>query len=173
MFVSESASEMQDLRMNERGKIKNRERRRQILDFSRLLFNVSATPTDADFFLEINDKVYIIGEYKFMNAPLPHGQELALTRLCDALTETGRSALLFVAQHDAPVEFDVDGAAATVERLRYRYKWYSGKNATVGDIVTRFIIRYCDGAPVNGAYSAIEGAGGYKPGFNTKTAPRP
>jgi len=126
----------------ERGVIVHRERAQQILDFSGLKFGDTWTPIDCDLFFEIRDKIYIFGEYKTGDTPLLYGQETALTRLTDAIAETGRHSMFFIARHDAPVWQDVDAAAAVVERLRFQKRWYPGNGATVYEIIARFLARY-------------------------------
>jgi len=128
--------------MSERGVIVHRERAQQILDFSGLKFGDTWTPTDCDLYVEIRDRIYIFGEYKFSDTPLKYGQETALTRLTDLIADTGRHSMFFIARHDVPVCDDVDAAAAIVERLRYQKTWYPGKNATAYEIISRFLARF-------------------------------
>ena len=132
--------------MNRRGVISYRERAQQILDFSGLRFGDTWTPTDCDLFFEIRDRLYIFGELKYKTAPLPRGQELALTRLADTIAQTGRHAMFFIARHDVPVYEDVDVSAAIVERVRFQKKWYPGKNATTRELISRFIARFYNSA---------------------------
>jgi len=106
-----------------RGVIKNRERKRQIVDMSGLRFPNGITPTDGDGFIEFDDQLFVWFEFKVKDAPIPYGQRLALERQCDAVAETGRIATVFVAEHDTAPAEDIDAAACMVRELRFQRKW--------------------------------------------------
>lgn len=67
---------------NERGKIENRNRARQIIDFSGLQYG-KITPTDIDGLIEYHDKAILLLEFKYADAEMPRGQKVALERMCD------------------------------------------------------------------------------------------
>lgn len=111
-----------------RGVINHRERAKQIRDFSGLRFG-NITPTDIDALIEYKDKAYVIIEYKFGEAEVPTGQMIALERICDDL-QNFKHTILIIARHNQPVEQDIDGANAIVEKYRWRKKWIVIKNIT-------------------------------------------
>lgn len=124
-----------------KGIILNRERARQIRDFSGMLYG-SITPTDIDGLIEYRNKCYVLFEEKYKDAALPRGQELALERMCDDLGKI-KPALLIVANHEAEPEKDIDVAGSLVVKFRYNGSWHFivGK-VTTKDLTTRFIERF-------------------------------
>lgn len=150
-----------------RGEIQHRERAAQLCDFSGLKFGDTWTPTDVDLFMEVRDTVFVFGELKSGDAPLHYGQQTALTRLTDAIAETGRHSMFFIARHDVPVWQDVDAAAAIVERLRFKKRWYPGNGATAYEIIARFFARFLDADVYTGADGDNAGRGDTLPGGQT------
>lgn len=82
-----------------RGKIQNKERARQIIDFSGIRYE-RITPTDLDGFFEWHDKIFVFYEMKLNGATMPHGQRLALERLVDGLRKAGKFPVLFLCEHN-------------------------------------------------------------------------
>lgn len=125
----------------DRGIIQYRKRSQQIIDFSGLRYG-KCTPTDIDGLIELGGRVFIFIEYKFGDAEMPYGQRLALERIVDIMNDA-KPSLLVVAKHDNPVEQDIDGANATVVKVRtdrrWITEWVSGK--TVKEVVDVFIER--------------------------------
>lgn len=97
-----------------RGVIQNRERSKQVIDYSGIRYG-NITPTDIDGFIEYHDKVYIFYEFKRKGYDMPHGQKLAFMRLVDALFCEKKFALLIRCEHDTfnPND-DIDAANAIV-----------------------------------------------------------
>lgn len=155
----------------ERGKIQYRERWAQGRDFSGLRF-LNITPTDVDVLVEFGDKIFIVGEIKTGDTPLSMGQETALTRLTDAIAETGRQSMFFVARHNTPVWQDVDVSAAIVERIRFNQAWYPGKGATVYEIISRFLAQYYDMPSQGARHGANSGRVDTLPGDEMDTPSR-
>ena len=122
------------------GAIRHRRRASQLIDFSALNLNRGRTPTNVDMFLEFNGKIFIFGEYKFGNAPLPVGQRLALERTVDVLLKGGAAATCFVARHTHPAEEDIDGAAAIVTEAFLDGEWKPPKYTLN---VRDFVLWYC------------------------------
>ena len=122
-----------------RGKIQNRERARQIIDFSGIRYG-NITPTDVDGFFEKGGKIFVFYEYKLPNAEMPRGQKLALTRVVDVLNSAGKSAVLFLCRHNEynPLA-DVKAAKAVVEEIYWNNRWHKGKNLTVKEQTDRFL----------------------------------
>ena len=82
-----------------RGVIFNRDRRRQIVDYSRLRHGL-ITPTDLDGLIDYHDGRFAFLELKYMTAHLSDGQKKALVRLVDRIDKSGAMAALFVATHE-------------------------------------------------------------------------
>lgn len=126
-----------------RGKIQNRDRARQLIDFGGLRYN-NITPTDIDGFLEKGDRLFVFYEYKLPSAEMPHGQKVALMRLVDGLTKAGKLAVLFLCRHNEynPLS-DVKASKAIVEAIYWNESWHKGHNLTVREQTDRFL-RWAD-----------------------------
>ncbi len=122
-----------------RGRIQNRERARQIIDFNGIRYN-NITPTDIDGFFEYKNKAFVFFEYKLRDADVPRGQELALMRVVDGLSAAGKNAVLFLCRHseDNPHK-DIRAAEALVEKIYWCGKWHTGTNKTVKAQTDRFL----------------------------------
>lgn len=106
-----------------RGKINNRERARQIRDYSGLRFG-KITPTDIDGLLDFRNKLFVYIEIKLIGAELPYGQKLALERQCDAARKPGsRKTAVLIIEHDTAPEEDIDAASCPVREYRCNGKW--------------------------------------------------
>lgn len=105
-----------------RGEIQNRERARQLRDFTGLRFG-SITPTDIDGFVEFRDRLFVWIEAKLAGVPIEIGQRKALERQCDAIAETGRMAVVLVVEHDTEPTEDIDFASCPVREWRYLGEW--------------------------------------------------
>lgn len=105
-----------------RGEIQNRNRARQLRDFTGLKFGM-ITPTDIDGFVEFRDKLFVWIEAKLAGTELPQGQRKALERQCDAVSETGRTAVVLVVDHDTRPEEDIDFASCPVREYRLKNRW--------------------------------------------------
>jgi len=123
-----------------RGTIKNRDRAKQINDFSGLKYG-TITPTDLDGLIEYHNQAYIILEIKYNNSKMPEGQRIALERLTKDLFKTGKPTICIVAEHtiDDP-NLDVDVANAKVRKYKCNdKKWKEDCNGTVKDHIDNFL----------------------------------
>ena len=122
-----------------RGKIQDRRRARQIIDFSGLRYG-DITPTDIDALIEYHDKAVLFMEFKHRDAELPYGQFLAIARLVTDCHLAGKAAAAFICSHkvDDCLQ-DIDAANATVRQviLPYFRKYKDGRR--VKDAVDAFI----------------------------------
>ena len=109
--------------LSNRGAIHNRDRAKQLRDFSGLRFG-NITPTDLDGLIEYQGKGYVLIETKLNNAPLLYGQKLALERLTDDLNRARRPTICIIASHNSsnPNE-DIDVANAIVSEYRFKGQW--------------------------------------------------
>ncbi len=122
-----------------RGRIQERDRARQIIDFSGLKFG-KITPTDIDGLIEYHNQAVIFMEFKYFCAPLPHGQQLALTRLVDNSQRAGKEAILLICEHHvSDCDSDIIASDAIVREFYYRAKWYHDGKTTVFDKIQRFL----------------------------------
>lgn len=122
-----------------RGTIQNRERARQIIDFHGLRIR-NITPTDIDGFIEYQDKAMIFLEFKYLDADLPYGQQLALVRLIDNIDKAGKEAVLFVCEHNITnCDKDVIAENAIVRSFYYKKRWYNGFGKTVKEKIISFL----------------------------------
>jgi hypothetical protein len=105
----------------ERGVINNKDRARQLRDFSGLRYG-NITPTDIDGLIEYKDIAYVIFETKFGNTEVPRGQMIALERLCDDL-QNYKHTIVIISSHNHPVTEEIDLANSIVRQYRWRKKW--------------------------------------------------
>lgn len=125
-----------------RGKIQNPSRKRQIISFDGLRYG-NITPTDLDGLIEYHGRAYVFMEYKLRDAVLPYGQQLALQRLTDDVANSGKEAVFLVCEHCIDdCNCDIESASAKVREYYWRGVWYSGKNKTAKQITDSFIQRF-------------------------------
>ena len=105
-----------------RGKIKHRERSRQINDFSNLALPYNITPTDIDGLIEYRNEKYIFFEVKYRDAPMPYGQKLALERLVADTSMGRKKAIAIVCEHDVHDTADDVDVSQTFVREVYSYR---------------------------------------------------
>lgn len=130
-----------------RGRIRNRERARQLRDFSGLRFG-KITPTDIDCVIEFKDKLFVLVEFKMFGAPMDFGQQLCFERLCNAINSNARHAFAIVAEHDTPIHSDIDAGNATVKQVYKNNKWCElTESCSVADFVNNLYDRYIDTLP--------------------------
>lgn len=122
----------------ERGKIEHRNRKKQIVDFSGLKYG-NITPTDMDGLIEYKNRAYVILEIKLKGVELPHGQELALVRMCDDLTNK-KPTLLIIAYHEEyDTNQDIDAGKTIVRKYRSGWIWRNGNNKTTRQVIDAFL----------------------------------
>lgn len=80
-------------------RINNPQRMKQLIDFRDLAVDEYIYPTDIDGLIEYKDSEYIIFEVKYGDAEVPFGQKLALQRMVDDFTKTGKQAVVFICEH--------------------------------------------------------------------------
>lgn len=122
----------------ERGKIRNRDARKQIIDYSGLRYN-NITPTDVDGMIEYKGKAFIFYEFKYGDAPMPRGQMIALTRIVDAIQKGGTPAALILCNHSNPFTEDIDAANAIVRSIYWNGSWGNGCGRTVKEVTDGFL----------------------------------
>ena len=126
-----------------RGKIVNRARAQQIKDFVGLRWG-NITPTDIDCFVDFQNRLFVIIEYKCGEAQMPRGQELALERLCDACEKAEIPTYLLAATHNHKVEEDIDCAQATVTNHYHKREWKECKEISVKEAIDKLRKKYLD-----------------------------
>jgi len=104
-----------------RGEIIYAARSQQINDFSGLLFG-KITPTDIDGLIEYKDKAYVLLEVKYNNKDLPRGQRLAIQRLIDDVSNSGKAAIALIVSHDVEDTATSVPVADCAVRELYYYK---------------------------------------------------
>lgn len=126
----------------EKSRIRNPQRAKQLIDFRGLSLDDSIYPTDIDGLIEYRDSEYIIFEIKYDNANVPRGQRIALERMVSDLTKAGKQAVVFICEHHVKdKERPVIAANCDVREMYYGYKgvWEKPINKMkVDDAVCRF-----------------------------------
>lgn len=132
-----------------RGKILNRERKKQIIDFSSLQFG-TITPTDIDGYIEYHNKGFVFFEYKLQDAEMPKGQALALKNIVDAIQRGGREAVLFLCRHDViDTEKDIVAGEAKVIKSYRNGNWIKQDGSKTAREMTELFIDWIDRKEVN------------------------
>jgi hypothetical protein len=130
--------------MSDRGLITNRPRAEQILDFRGLRYGL-ITPTNIDGVIDFGDKAFPFFEIKLEGTQLKSGQRLALARLVDSVSESGRESLGLVAEHRVfdPAQ-DVDAATCIVIEFRYKHQWRHVKDriVTLREAIDGFLTKH-------------------------------
>ncbi len=106
----------------DRGKIRHRDRAKQLHDFTGLLWG-KITPTNIEGYVEFAGKVFFFIEDKFEGAEMPYGQRLAFERLVDVIEQGGAKAYLLLVEHNAPPDRDIDVAKCKVISWRTGGEW--------------------------------------------------
>lgn len=104
---------------------RNREHAQQLKIFDGLQWG-KLSPTDLDGIIEFGNRLWVIIEVKYNNAPLPRGQALLLERLTDALQSPERVAACLVGTHHA-YHADIYIAECVVSKYRYQGAWHIPK----------------------------------------------
>lgn len=110
-----------------RGEWRNKKAGKQLVCFTGLKYD-TITPTDVDLFFERHDTHFVFVETKKEGTPPQGGQELALKRLCNAVTATGRAAIFFETTHTTPFDDDLFIAETKIMRHWYKGKWHTPKD---------------------------------------------
>lgn len=123
-----------------RGEITNRQRAKQLRDYSGLCFD-AITPTDIDGLIEYHGRGYILIEVKLEDAPMDSGQRLAFERLTDDLNRAARPTIFLIASHnEVDPEEDIDVANTIVSEYRYKKHWRIPKShITVKEAIEWFL----------------------------------
>ena len=110
-----------------RGLIRNREHAGQIRLFAGMRWG-TITPTDIDGLIDFGGEAFVIIETKYGDAKLPTGQRLALERLADVISSTGRPCVALVASHHSSGDIVVGECQVTecqVTEYRFRGAWHA------------------------------------------------
>ena len=135
--------------MSERGEINNRERAKQLRDFSGLRFPDGITPTDVDGFLpcgfqgllDFKNKLFIFLEFKYRNVELRPGQRWAFERVCDAIKDI--PVYFIVAKHEVDdCGKDIPADKCVVVEYRFKGEWHTPhkKEWTVKEFIDKALI---------------------------------
>lgn len=101
-------------------------------------------PTDIDAVMEFDNKLLIIFELKYGDAPIPTGQNILLTRLVDAWQQDGREAVLFLCRHMTPNTEDIQLANTSVTDVYYKGRWVRQKIVKRAKERTDEVIRWAE-----------------------------
>lgn len=122
---------------DERGVIHNRERGKQIIDFSDLRYG-NITPTDIDGGIDWHNRAWVFTEYKTKGNEMPFGQRLFYERLCDDLS-TIKPTIVLEAYHEEPPTNDIGAGTCLVSRYYYRGSWrVPNGTITVSEAIQKF-----------------------------------
>lgn len=141
---------------SQRGKIVNKKRRQQIVDYSGLRYK-NITPTDIDGvgefydmkgYFEIRNQVFIFIELKLAGTELSWGQKTAFERLVDALKYP---AIFIIAEHDIEdTNEEIPAHLCLVREYKSNGKWYKPKSElTLKELVDKYLLHYGLGKYLN------------------------
>ena len=123
-----------------RGKIQNRDRAKQIIDFGGMRYG-NITPTDIDGYIDYHDSAFVFLEMKLEGADMPYGQRLALERLVNSATASGHDACAMLCIHNKqnPDE-DVKAADTQVRAIYWKGAWHPpARQMTTKEMVDSFL----------------------------------
>lgn len=80
-------------------RIHNKRKMKQLIDFKGCAMDGGMYPTDIDGVIEYKDSKYIIFEVKYGDSEIPIGQRLALQRMVDDFTKSGKQAIVLICSH--------------------------------------------------------------------------
>ena len=80
--------------------IQSRDRAKQLIRFDGMELGPRTWPTDFDAVIEWHGKAWLLFEAKYMDAPMPKGQRLALERFVRDAWAAGKAAVAAVVEHD-------------------------------------------------------------------------
>lgn len=108
--------------------ITNRKKAKQLLAFDDMFYG-RCSPTDIDFSIDFQQKVFIFGEVKTKGRPLTLGQRIHLEGLCNAIALGGLDAYAVLCSHDtSDCEEDVHVSEAYIEKVYYQGQWITSKS---------------------------------------------
>ncbi len=121
-----------------RGIYQREECAKQLISFEGLVFRgrngvYNVTPTDIDGCVQLDaENCFIFFELKHSGG-MSSGQESALAKLCDAILDSGREAVVFMAVHNVPLPEVVLAKDAKVTKIYYGdekfpRKWHNHKH---------------------------------------------
>lgn len=113
-----------------RGEIHSTARAQQLRDYSMLILRGKSTPSDIDGIIEFDGRFFWILELKHIGNEIENGQEMMLERLCDALCDAGKMAVVFLAYHDQPVHEAIQAHKAVIRKYRFKKAWHTPKFQT-------------------------------------------
>jgi len=118
--------------------IKNRARKQQILSYAGCKWG-KISFSDIDAIMEIRNKVYIVVEVKYLDAPVPTGQRILLEHLNQALAKAGKYCLTIVASHSVDdTAQDVDLATCQVKQIYINGHWIN-KSVSVKKLMDNYL----------------------------------
>lgn len=120
----------------------HRDRAKQLVDFSNMRYG-SIMPTDLDGCVEFGGKLFVFFELKVGDAPCPFGQKLFLERLADNFCNNGKIGVSFIAEHNTPVDQDIDCSLCVLREYRWEGRWIRPKyTVTLHDAIQRLYLTY-------------------------------
>lgn len=122
-----------------RGEFQNRQRAEQTILFSGMRWG-TITPTDIDFCIEYQNKLWVIAEIKMVGKAIPYGQKLALERLTADLEKTGKPVLCAIAEHNTPISKGIIAKTTNVREYLWESKWRKPKKPiNLLDAINKFL----------------------------------
>lgn len=129
--------------MIERGVIRYRNRKRQIVDFRGMKFG-TITPTDLDMLIDYHNDRFVFGELKHRDTAVEYGQKTAVVRLVDLIEIAGKRAVFFVATHhiDNPAK-DIPADRCLVRASYERGIWQEATTIVTLREATDMFLGFC------------------------------
>ena len=129
--------------IGQKGRIVCRDRARQLVDFSKMVFNRGATPTDIDGFIELGGKFFIFFDLKHETAEkIQGGQKWAYENLTKAIHNPNKDkyCVTLIAKHDTPTTEDIQAEDCLVTDCYFNGQWSEVTKAIkLKDYIDRFI----------------------------------
>lgn len=127
----------------QRGEIYSEKAFSQPMLFSGMTYERNISPSDWDFFLEFNGKLFFYGEGKKIPKDLTKGQKSSIEYVCNSHNNAKNIAVGFLYQHNIPAPMPVYVKDQTVTKYYWNSRWYeTPEKPTVAEFIDK-IITWC------------------------------
>jgi len=119
----------------DRGKIRNVAKYKQLISYEGMMRHRKITPTDIDGLIDYNGNAFIFLECKQIGKEIDVGQRMAYENLIDGLSECGKPACCIHFVHNKSPEEIIIAKDCEVVELYFKHQWKTYKNNLLATII--------------------------------------